>query len=92
MGTGKIEGHKRGRYVSSPAPYGYRFAGGGGSSPTRSRTPWGRQGVENMLENPVHAGELRGVKRAQPAIVGRQLGNAVRQVLETRAEAIRLGA
>ena len=33
---------------------------------------WHRQGVENILDNPVYAGELHGVKRAQPAIVSRQ--------------------
>ena len=38
---------------------------------------WNRQSVTNLLGNAVYAGELHGVKRAQPAIVSRRLFNAV---------------
>jgi site-specific DNA recombinase len=41
--------------------------------------PWSRQTITKMLRNPVYAGELHGVKKAQPAIVSRRLWNAVQR-------------
>jgi site-specific DNA recombinase len=42
---------------------------------------WSRQGVTRMIRNPIYAGERYGVKRAQPAIVSRQLWNAGNRVI-----------
>jgi site-specific DNA recombinase len=36
---------------------------------------WSRQTVGNIIRNPVYAGELHGVKKAQPAIVSRRAWN-----------------
>jgi site-specific DNA recombinase len=38
--------------------------------------PWNRRSVTNLLRNPLYAGELHGMKRAQPAIVSRRVWNA----------------
>jgi DNA invertase Pin-like site-specific DNA recombinase len=38
---------------------------------------WNRQSVTNLLRSPLYAGELHGVKGAQPAIVSRRLFNMV---------------
>jgi site-specific DNA recombinase len=37
--------------------------------------PWNRQTVTNILRNPLYAGELHGIKAAQPAIVSRRAWN-----------------
>ncbi len=40
---------------------------------------WQRQTVTNLLRNPLYAGELHGVKNAQPAIVSRRAWNAAQR-------------
>jgi DNA invertase Pin-like site-specific DNA recombinase len=40
---------------------------------------WHRQTVRNLIRNPVYAGELHGVKKAQPAIVSRRVWNTVQR-------------
>jgi DNA invertase Pin-like site-specific DNA recombinase len=56
-----------------PGPIARRLNAEGVPGP---RGPWGRQTITNMLRNPLYAGELHGVKTAQPAIVSRRLFNA----------------
>jgi site-specific DNA recombinase len=46
---------------------------------------WNRGTVRGILENPIYAGERYGVRRAQPAIVSRQLWNAANRALRARA-------
>lgn len=57
-----------------PGPIARRLRAEGIPGP---RGPWSRQTVTNVLRNPLYAGELHGVKGAQPAIVSRRLFNAV---------------
>jgi Recombinase/Resolvase, N terminal domain len=59
-----------------------RLNDGGTSSPQDKA--WRRFGVSRILANPVYVGERYGVKKAQPAIVSRQLWNAVQAGLERR--------
>lgn len=46
---------------------------------------WNRTTVRNVVANPVYCGERYGVKRAQPAIVSRQIWNAANAQLRARA-------
>jgi site-specific DNA recombinase len=56
-----------------PGPTARRLNAYGIPGPTGK--PWGRQTVTDILRNPLYAGELHGIKRAQPAIVSRRTWN-----------------
>jgi site-specific DNA recombinase len=56
-----------------PGPIARRLNAYGTLGPTGK--PWNRQTIANIIRNPVYAGELHGVKKAQPAIVSRQAWN-----------------
>jgi site-specific DNA recombinase len=60
-----------------PGPIARRLNAYGIPGPTGR--PWSRQTVGNIIRNPVYAGELHGLKKAQPAIVSRRLWNAVQR-------------
>jgi DNA invertase Pin-like site-specific DNA recombinase len=64
-----------------PGPIARRLTAYGTPGPTGK--PWGRQTVRNLIGNALYAGELHGVKRAQPAIVSRRVWNEA-QVMSRR--------
>ena len=53
--------------------------------PSPQGANWTAKAVSRVLTNPAYVGERYGVKRAHPALVSRQLFNAVQQVLRERA-------
>lgn len=53
--------------------------------PSPQGASWTAKAVSRVLTNPAYVGERYGVKRAHPALVSRQLFNAVQQVLRERA-------
>jgi site-specific DNA recombinase len=53
--------------------------------PSPRGSDWTPKVVRGILRNPVYAGELHGVKRAQPAIISRRLFNAAQAALQKRS-------
>jgi DNA invertase Pin-like site-specific DNA recombinase len=73
---------RRAREGLGPGPIARRLNTEGVAGP--SGRPWNRQTVTNMLRNPVYAGELHGVKGAQPAIVSRRVWNQAQAAMPRR--------
>ncbi len=67
----------RAREGLGPGPIARRLNAEGIPGPTGR--PWSRQTVGNIICNPVYAGELHGVKKAQPALVSRRVWNAAQR-------------
>ena len=65
-------GQKRSSSSSARWPWMLRLPGWMAGTPEMTT---GRQTVGNIIRNPVYAGELHGVKKAQPAIVSRRAWN-----------------